>query len=423
LLLTASRLPGFDRLSLRGREEVNNHSSESKIKIYLNLNFRCFIKKTLTVLGYLSSFISGLCTFIISLDFYSYKPYIMKSKSYFLLLLILSISLSANAQYPEYVKTFDAKPNSIVQVKGDLSQGIDMPDLSWASRSSTACFPGTQNTKFNGKHLLFATQIPPYSEMFITVIPDNKSANMSIYGYQVGTSNYSLPPNMTSCVSCEAEHKWDYPKRGKTQDHTRTIRFNAIQNPYNIVIGVAGAEGLASGSFTVKVDLKTRVENNEQQKPLKIYRAKAEKGKTLAYSGKLEEGVKIHDLSWASRSSTACFPATQNSKFTGNHLFFVTELPSRSVMDIELVPKDKTKNMSLYAYSTGMNSNSYPPELSTCVSCEADHKWDYPKKGKTQDHTRHVSLNAVNNPYKVVIGVAGAEGLTKGDFYLKISLK
>lgn len=180
----------------------------------------------------------------------------MKSKSYFFLLLILSVSLSANAQYPEYVKTFDAKPNSIVQVKGDLSQGIDMPDLSWASRSSTACFPATQNTKF-----------------------------------------------------------------------------------------------------------------------------------------------------------------------TGNHLFFITELPSRSVMDIELVPKDKTKNMSLYAYFTGTNSNSYPPELSTCVSCEADHKWDYPKKGKTQDHTRHVSLNAVNNPYKVVIGVAGAEGLTKGEFYLKISLK
>jgi hypothetical protein len=347
----------------------------------------------------------------------------MKKKYLFMFLLTLGISFSSNAQYPKYVITFDAQPNSTVQLKSDLAQGIDMPDLTWASRSSTACFPGTQNTKFTGKHVLFATQIPPYSEMFITVIPDNKADNMSIYAYQTGTSNYRVPPDMASCVSCEAEHKWDYPKRGKTQDHTRTVRLNAIQNPYNIVIGIAGANGLATGGFTLKVDLKTRANNGGTQAPLKIYRAKAEKGKTLTYSGKLEDGVKIHDLSWASRSSTACFPGTQNSKFTGNHLFYITELPPRSIMEIELVPKDKSKNMSLYAYSTGRGNDSYPPELTSCVSCEADYKWDYPKKGKTQDHTRHVRLNAVNNPYRVVIGVAGAEKLENGEFYLKISLK
>lgn len=337
-------------------------------------------------------------------------------------LIFLGTSYS-NAQYPSHVKTFKSEPNKITTVKGNLSQGIDMPDLSWASRSSTACFPGTQNTKFNGKHVLFATQIPPRSEMFITLIPDDKSANMSIYGYQVGTSNYSVPPDMTSCVSCEAEHKWDYPKRGKTQDHTRTIRFNAIKNPYNIGIGVAGADGLSSGSFTVKVELKTKVTNNAEQQPLKIYRAKSEKGKTLSYSGNLADGVKIHDLSWASSSSVACFPGTQNHKFTGNHVHFITDLPPRSIMEIELIPKDKSQNMSLYAYSTGTNSSSYPPDLSSCVSCEADHKWDYPKRGKTQDHTRHVRLNAVNNPYRVVIGVAGADGLENGEFYLKITVK
>jgi hypothetical protein len=63
------------------------------------------------------------------------------------------------------------------------------------------------------------------------------------------------------------------------------------------------------------------------------------------------------------------------------------------------------------------------PELTSCVSCEADHKWDYPKKGKTQDHTRSVYLNAATNPYRVVIGVAGAEGLVKGTFVLDVALK
>ena len=76
--------------------------------------------------------------------------------------------------------------------------------------------------------------------------------------------------------------------------------------------------------------------------------------------------------------------------------------------------------MSIYAYMDGTNSKSFPPNLPSCVSCEAEHKWDYPKRGKTQDHLRTVYLNAVNNPYRVVIGIVGAEGLTNGSFILKI---
>ena len=91
-------------------------------------------------------------------------------------------------------------------------------------------------------------------------------------------------------------------------------------------------------------------------------------------------------------------------------------------MTITLIPDDKRANMSLYAYSTGSHS-SMVPKLSSCVSCEADHKWDYPKRGKTQDHKRSVYLNAINNPYKVIIGVAGANGLTKGSFIIQIELE
>ena len=151
-----------------------------------------------------------------------------------------------------------------------------------------------------------------------------------------------------------------------------------------------------------------------------MYTAKSEKGKTLSYKGDLADGVKIHDLSWASTSSNACFPATQNHKFRGNHIIYITEIPKYSKMEITVVPDDKNANMSIYAYTVGTSSNAMVPNLSSCVSCEAEHKWDYPKKGKTQDHTRTVYLNAVNNPYKVVIGVAGADGLTKGSFILKI---
>lgn len=333
------------------------------------------------------------------------------------------ISFYSFSQFPKEVIELKVEPNKTIETKGNLSQGKKMEDLSWASRSSTACFPGTQNSKFRGNHVLYGFQIPAYSEVKITVIPDDKSKDFSLYGYQVGTSNYPVVPNLSSCVSCEADHKWDYPKKGKTQDHTRSIEFNSIKNSYNIFIGVTGNNGLSSGSFRLQIELKTREQNNSKQAALKVFAAKSEKGKILSYKGNLNQGVKLNSLAWASRSSTACFPATQNSKFTGTHVIFTTEIPPRSEMIITIIPKDKSKNMSLYAYEVGTTSNQMVPNLSSCVTCEADHKWDYPKKGKTQDHTRSVKVNAINNPYKVVIGVAGAEGLSEGEFILKIETR
>ena len=332
---------------------------------------------------------------------------------------VASISFT---QVPENVTKIEVTPNDVTSVTGKMEDGAKIEDLSWASRSSTACFPGTQNSKFRGNHVFFMFEIPKYSEVSIKVVPKNKKANYSLYGYQVGTTNYSVPPDMTSCVSCEADHKWDYPKKGKTQDHTRTIEFNSIKSTYNIFIGVSGPAELIKGEFTIEIDLKSRVENTAEQEALKIYSAKAETGKVITYEGDLADGCKIHDLSWASRSSTACFPATQNAKFTGNHIFFVTEIPKYTDMLITLIPDDEKANMSLYAYQDGTTATVYPPELSSCVSCEAEYKWDYPKRGKSQDHSRAVSLNAIQNPYRVVIGIAGADGLTTGTFKLKIQV-
>lgn len=345
----------------------------------------------------------------------------LKTFSTFLLLFFLFAV--TKAQFPEPVISINVEPNTTKEVVGNLSSGKIISDLSWASNSSVACFPGTQNSKFTGNHVLYGFSIPEYSEVTVTVIPKNRNANFSIYGYQTGITNYPVVPKLYSCVSCEAEHKWDYPKRGKTQDHTRSIFFNSTTHSYNIFIGVVGAEGLTTGEFTLKIELKSRVTNTNEQKPLKKYALKSEKGKTLTYTGDLSEGVKIHDLSWASKSSVACFPGTQNSKFTGSHIIYITEIPPHSIMDIQLIPDNPRANMSIYAYQIGTTNNSIVPNLNSCVTCEADYKWDYPKRGKTQNHTRKVSLNAINNPYKVVIGIAGANGLTTGTFKLKITVK
>ena len=152
-------------------------------------------------------------------------------------------------------QTVDLIANKTVTVEGTLKKGTLMESLSWASRSTTACFPATQNAKFNGNHVLFVTQMPPRSILKITVKPKNNGVNLSIYGYQLGLGRLVLPKDLSSCVSCEAEHKWDYPKKGKTQDDSRTISLNTIANPYSVVVGVTGANGLTDSDFTVEFSL------------------------------------------------------------------------------------------------------------------------------------------------------------------------
>ncbi|WP_271392763.1 hypothetical protein [Aequorivita sinensis] len=135
-----------------------------------------------------------------------------------------------------------------------------MENLSWAWKSNNACFPETQKNKFTGNHVLYYTDLPAYSEMEVTVVPKNRRANFSIYAYQVGTvSEKNIVPNLYSYLSCEAEHKWDFKKRGRTQNHTRTVKnLTAIANPFQVVIGVTGANGLAEGEYELHVKLKTR---------------------------------------------------------------------------------------------------------------------------------------------------------------------
>lgn len=180
-------------------------------------------------------------------------------KKILIISLLLSFIFSAQAQKHNGVKHIKTEKNKITSISGNLSNGIKMKDLSWAWRSSVACFPETQKPKFTGNHVLYSTNLPPYSEMIITVIPKNKNHNFSIYAYTIGPNNSYIVPNLPSCVSCEAEHKWDRPKVNRTQDHTRTLaKLIAIRNPYKVIIGVVGAEGLDKGKFDLKIDLKSR---------------------------------------------------------------------------------------------------------------------------------------------------------------------
>lgn len=174
--------------------------------------------------------------------------------------LMLGMMHTASAQIIDSLLWLKLEPGRTTSIEGDLSKGFQMETLAWAWRSSVACFPETQKRKFTGNHMLYAAALPAYSELEITVIPNDKSANFSLYAYEVGKiSKDNIVPNLSSCIRCEAEHKWDFKKRGQTQDHTRTVKdIVAINNPYQVIIGVVGAEGLTKGGYTLQVSLKSR---------------------------------------------------------------------------------------------------------------------------------------------------------------------
>lgn len=169
------------------------------------------------------------------------------------LFFLFGLTCCSSALAQREVISFAAQPNATVSVEGDLSQGEKMEDLSWAWNSQNACFVAIQQQKFTGNHVLFQTEIPPRSEMTIRVVPVDKNADFSIYAYSGGAG--ALVPDLPSCVSCEADFKWDYKVRGKTQDHTRSVQLRAINNPYPVTIGVVGSKGLDSGAFTLEVEL------------------------------------------------------------------------------------------------------------------------------------------------------------------------
>ena len=160
--------------------------------------------------------------------------------------------LAAHHQsWPEEVTTFDVTIGSRIELESQLDDGRILENLRWATSSSNACFVKT--SAFEGPHVFFATTIPEHSKMEIVASPRDDTENLSLYAYEIATTDYSLPPDLPRSVSCESDQKWDIPKVGATQDHTRKVRLTATTNAYHVVIGVSRPLESDARDFTLEV--------------------------------------------------------------------------------------------------------------------------------------------------------------------------
>jgi len=136
-------------------------------------------------------------------------------------------------------------------ISADLASGRVLEHLEWADESDVACFPGTENTNFEGAHLLYWIDQPESTTLTATASPDS-GVDVSVYILQMGTTLFQVPPDVSSVVSCEA----GFDQTGDSNPgEAETTSVIATTNPYNVLIGVAGAAGVESGGFTLSVTL------------------------------------------------------------------------------------------------------------------------------------------------------------------------
>lgn len=326
---------------------------------------------------------------------------------------------TAEAATESGAKAVKVASNSKVSVQGDLKTGNVM-DLAWATKSSVACFPSVKNDHFDGKHVLYTLELPAKSVLKIELVPKDKLSDLSLYAFSVGPSNQALPPAVTSVVSCEASYGSKSISKPYNPGQKESVELNATTNPYRVVVGVAGAQKLNKGAFTLKFDLTTAAPPKTgvigSAEPVGIT------GNGIkSVSGKIDGGIEI-DLAWAANSSVACFPATRNEHFNGNHVAYSFSLPRYTNATVELIPKKANLDLSLYAYTMGTTRSDLPPNVSSVVTCEASYGTKSISKPYNPGATESVHLTAINNPYNAIIGVAGAQGLKTGDFTLKVTL-
>jgi hypothetical protein len=315
--------------------------------------------------------------------------------------------------WPAQVTPVEAKAGTVT-TKGNLSTGKTI-SLAFASKSSNACWPATENVNFSGNHVFYATQIPAYSEMKITVIPDDRKTDLSVYAYMQGTTDTRhVPPNVPSAVTCEAGYD---AKKDSNSGASESVKLNATNHPYNVVIGVAGAKGVTTGSYTLKIELTTRAAAVVSANVVPI--AIASKAGVVETTGKLETGG-VFDLAFAANSSNACWPATENVNFNGNHVLYRTTIPPQSEMTVTAVPSDSKTDVSVYAMMIGATDTThYPPNMPSSVTCEAG--YDY-KKDSNPGVADSAKIQATTHSYNVIIGVAGANGAKAGAYTLKVDV-
>lgn len=164
--------------------------------------------------------------------------------------------IATESTAPLTVTDLDAQP--LISLHENLDSGNYMP-LKWAENSSVACFPGTRFYEFKGKHKLYRVQMPAGSQIKITVTPKDSKHRINLYALRLGANNYEAPPEIYRAISCESSYPiYAGMPNKRAPAKAQSVEYVSIRKPYNILIGVAGAEGISEGEYDLEIEIKKR---------------------------------------------------------------------------------------------------------------------------------------------------------------------
>lgn len=132
----------------------------------------------------------------------------------------------------------------------DISTGAVPADLSWVDTNNNACWPSSSNNYFNGKTLYFEIDKEGAGDIYIKMDPES-GKNLSLYLLEFTGTPDNPPDADTHAARCETGvGATGYAQAGAgAVEAIKLIGFETR----TVLIGVAGAEGLTSGAFDLKV--------------------------------------------------------------------------------------------------------------------------------------------------------------------------
>jgi len=140
-------------------------------------------------------------------------------------------------------------------------------------------------------------------------------------------------------------------------------------------------------------------------------------------SSNLNKGVPL-ELDWASSSSVACFPDTRFYEYMGAHVLYRIDLPKKSKINVSMTPTDKKDRINLYVLRLAEGAQELPPNIARAISCEADYPiYAGQVKRIKNNKTKTIEMVSINKAYTILIGVAGAKGLTEAAFDLEVDIE
>jgi len=125
-----------------------------------------------------------------------------------------------------------------------LSTGESL-DLAWAQQSAVACFPANQDDLFSGLHRFFSVQQAADQGLAIVLEPES-GVDLSLYTVQVSTQFFGVPPDIQTAISCDVSLK-------AGAGEIETLSLWGPNNPYNVIVGVAGVQDQNTGRFLLRI--------------------------------------------------------------------------------------------------------------------------------------------------------------------------